>query len=750
MTAYKWIVLAIAFLSYVLPRIAQAQQPNIIFILTDDQRFDALGYAGNELIHTPEMDKLAQTGTYFKQAMASTPICAASRASILSGRYERTHRFTFQTGNVRQEYMDQAYPKLLRDAGYVTGFYGKYGIRYDGEDKLFDQYETYDRNNAFKDRRGYYYKKLGEDTVHLTRYTGQKAIDFIDQADDGKPFCLSLSFSAPHAHDPAKDQYFWQTETDPLLQGTTMPGPDLAEDKYFEAQPDFVRAGFNRLRWTWRYDTPEKYQHSVKGYYRMISGVDLEIGKIREKLAEKGLDKNTVIILMGDNGYFLGERQFAGKWLLYDNSIRVPLIIFDPRTEHQDIDVQVQNVDVPSTILDLAGIEAPSSWQGMSLLPLVQKEKSSLGRDTVLIEHIWEFQHIPPSEGVRTQEWKYFRYVNDKSVEELYHLVKDPKEINNLASDPAYREVLEKMRKSCDGLILKNSDPYSLPPGNLSLEFIREPSLVLLQDSKPEFSWTLAKESVFQSAYQILVASSQAKIDNNIGDVWDSGQVRGGKSTDIEYQGAPLSSGQAYYWKVRIWDEANRLSQYAASQTFQIGEAKTLLTTPNTIQIDRIKPSFFEKRGKGSYFIDFGKAAFANMEISYEAKRPHVLLIRIGEQLEGENLNRHPEGNIRYQEIRLPVKRGQHTYQLPIQADERNTKSIAVQLPDSFPVLLPFRYAEIDQVKGELKQEEITQLAYHSYWEDDQSSFSSSNDILNQVWDLCRYSIKATTFAVIT
>ena len=172
MTAYKWIVLAIAFLSYVLPRIAQAQQPNIIFILTDDQRFDALGYAGNELIHTPEMDKLAQTGTYFKQAMASTPICAASRASILSGRYERTHRFTFQTGNVRQEYMDQAYPKLLRDAGYVTGFYGKYGIRYDGEDKLFDQYETYDRNNAFKDRRGYYYKKLGEDTVHLTRYTG--------------------------------------------------------------------------------------------------------------------------------------------------------------------------------------------------------------------------------------------------------------------------------------------------------------------------------------------------------------------------------------------------------------------------------------------------------------------------------------------------------------------------------------------------------------------------------------------------
>ena len=239
----------------------------------------------------------------------------------------------FKRENVRQAYMDNAYPKLLRDAGYHTGFFGKYGIRYNGEDQLFDEYETYDRNNAYKDQRGYYYKTLNEDTVHLTRYTGQKAIDYIEGANPNQPFCLSLSFSAPHAHDPAEAQYFWQKTTDGQLQDVTMPGPELGEDKYFNEQPEFVRAGFNRLRWTWRYDTPEKYQHSVKGYYRMISGVDLEIKKIREKLAEKGLDKNTVIILMGDNGYFLGERQLAGKWLLYDNSIRVPLIVFDPRAK---------------------------------------------------------------------------------------------------------------------------------------------------------------------------------------------------------------------------------------------------------------------------------------------------------------------------------------------------------------------------------------------------------------------------------
>ena len=724
------------------------ERPNIIFILTDDQRFDALGYAGNSLIHTPEMDKLAGTGTYFKNATVSTPICAASRASILSGLYERTHRFNFQTGNVRQSYMDLTYPKLLREAGYYTGFYGKYGIRYNGEVQLFDVYETYDRNNAFKDRRGYYYKKLGEDTVHLTRYTGQRAIDFIDEADQNKPFCLSLSFSAPHAHDPAEDQYFWQQTTDGLLQGVSVPGPDLGEDKYFNAQPDFVRAGFNRLRWTWRYDTPEKYQHSLKGYYRMISGIDLEIGKIRAKLKEKGLDKNTVIILMGDNGYFLGERQLAGKWLLYDNSIRVPLIIYDPRVEkHQDSEELAQNVDVPSTIVDLAGLEQPSSWQGVSLLPVVKGEKASIDRDTVLIEHIWEFEHIPPSEGIKTKDWKYFRYVNDKSVEELYSLKNDPKEVNNLAKDDEYQQLLQNFRKKCDELITKNSDHFSNPPAQLSVEFIRKPEAVVLKDPYPEFSWIVPKGSVFQSAYQILVASSRDNIVNNIGDVWDSGQIRESQSSGIEYAGNPLKPGTTYYWKVRIWDEINRLSNYSQSQAFQIGEKGASQTTDNIFQVDRIKPLSFIQKDNRTYFIDFGKDAFATMEFEYEAKSNHTLTIRIGEKLKAGQIDREPGGTIRYQAIMLPVTRGKRKYRLPIHPDERNTKSIAVPLPDSFPVLMPFRYAEIENVRGKLEMEDISQLAYYGYWEDDQSRFTSSDDILNQVWDLCKYSIKATTFA---
>lgn len=732
--------------------VSKSNKPNIIFILTDDQRFDAIGYAGNKYVKTPEMDNLAEAGTYFNHAIVTTPICAASRASILTGLHERSHNFNFQTGNIRSEYMENSYPTVLKNNGYYTGFYGKYGVRYDDLDKQFDEYESYDRNHRFKDRRGYYYKTIDKDTVHLTRYTGQKALDFIDNTSKEKPFCLSLSFSAPHAHDSAVDQYFWQETTDNLLSNVTIPQPDLADDKYFDAQPEIVKKGFNWLRWTWRYDTPEKYQHSLKGYYRMISGVDLEITKIRKKLKEKGLEKNTVIIVMGDNGYFLGERKMAGKWLMYDNSIRVPLMIFDPRVnKHQDIDDMVLNIDVPQTIVDLAGVKAPNTWQGKSLMPIVKKEVNTISRDTILIEHIWDFSEIPPSEGVRTEDWKYFRYVNDKSIEELYNLKKDPKEINNLIGKKKYKEVADNLRAKLDELIKKNSNEYRAAPTDLTVELIREPSTeVKIFDLKPEFGWTVPLGSKFQGAYQILVASNKKDIDNNNGNVWDSGRVASTKSTDVEYGGNVLEVGKTYYWKVRIWEQENRLVDYSEAQKFTTGKSDSYITsTENKFITTKVKPKKFEKKGD-LYTIDFGKAAFATMDFIYEAKTSHTLTVRVGEMVnDNGTVNRTPpaKSNIRYQELKVDVKPGQTKYQIKVQTDERNTRpNKAVPLPEGFPSLVPFRYAEIEGFQGELEANDFTQLAFHTYWDEQASSFKSNNTILDQVWDLCKYSIKATTF----
>jgi len=435
------------------------EQPNIIFILTDDQRFDSLGYAGNDIIQTPQMDKLAHEGVYFRNALVTTPICSASRASIFSGVYERAHRYTFGPDPLRPEFVEDSYPELLQKAGYYSGFIGKFGVRMPEPEAMFDEFE-YLWVDDDPDDPGYYQqeKKLNGEAVHLTRYAGQKALEFIEAAPRDKPFALSLSFNAPHAHDESEQQYFWQEEVGHLYQSMTMPEPALADDEYFDRLPEAVRKGFNRERWTWRFDTPEKYQHSVKGYYRMLAGIDLEIAKIRDKLAEEGLDDNTVIIFMGDNGYFLGERQLAGKWLMYDRSIRVPLIIYDPRVkEHRDIDDMALNIDVTATIVDLAGIDIPAGYHGQSLVPVVTGDVETLSRDAVLIEHLWEFPNIPPSEGVRTDEWKYLRYIDDPSIEELYDLRKDPGEMNNLANATDHQETKAELRAKLEQLAVRYS-----------------------------------------------------------------------------------------------------------------------------------------------------------------------------------------------------------------------------------------------------------------------------------------------------
>ncbi len=442
------------------PKGGESDKPNIIFLLTDDQRWDALGYAGNKDIHTPTMDKLAKEGVYFKNAFVTTPISSASRASILTGLYERTHGFTFETGNIPKEYMDLSYPVILRDNGYKTGFYGKFGVFYKNPESLFDEAEIYDRDA----QKGYYYKTIDKDTVHLTPYTGHVARKFIEESSTDTPFCLSISFSAPHAHDSDPIQYFWGDEADKLYNEITISDPKLGEDEYFMALPPEVRAGFNRTRWKWRYDTPEKYQHSVKGYYRMISEVDSEIEKIMETLEKKGIADNTVIIFMGDNGYFLGERQLAGKWLMYENSLRVPLIIFDPRhQEHRDVTDAVLNIDIASTILDFASVAAPEIYQGKSLKGYTTSEHVLPKREAVLFEHLWKKDEIPSSEAVRTDKWKYFRYRFIDAPEELYDLENDPLEIKNLAANPAYKNVLINLRKECDALIQKYRDDRIIP-----------------------------------------------------------------------------------------------------------------------------------------------------------------------------------------------------------------------------------------------------------------------------------------------
>ena len=283
-------------------------------------------------------------------------------------------------------------------------------------------------------------------------------------------------------------------------------------------------------------------------------------------------------------------------------------------------------------------------------------------------------------------------------------------------------------------------------PSGLSVETIRDPGFTTIIDSTPEFAWIVPQNAIAQKAFQILVSSDKTKIENHTGDVWDSGKVQGNNSVNVEYGGKPLSPDKSYFWKVRIWDAENKTSEYSEVQQFRTGNFGKKQTSHNWFQIERIKPVELKKLTDGTYFADFGKDAFATFEIDYKTEKSETLKIRLGEKLLESRIDRNPGGTIRFSEIKLQVEPGKTKYQLQLVPDQRNTGPAAVALPDSFPVLTPFRYAEIE-CNSDLKAEDVRQVAYFNYFDNNSSSFFSSDTILNQIWEMCKYSQRATSFA---
>jgi len=430
--------------------VGQSEAPNIIVVVTDDQRWDTMGAMGNTVIQTPNLDQLASEATLFENAFVTTPICAASRASIITGLYERGHNFTFRTPPLAKELIAKSYPKLLKDAGYKIGFFGKFGMQFEDsyEKELFDGFSNSPTNGYFRLRGPGW-----SEHVHLTDLTTDEAIEFIDSLDGNAPFCVSLSYNAPHADDTNPAQYVWPHRNDTLYDQVTLPKIPLTEQRYYDALPEILKDSLylGNIRYKWRFDNPEKAEHMIKGYYRMITTIDQNIGRLRKFLKEKGLAQNTIIIFIGDNGYFLGERKQSGKWLLYENSLRVPFMVYDPNAKASRKKEMALNIDISPTVLDYAGIEMPKGVHGKSLRSLVTG-KGILERKEFLCEHLYEIPYIPKIEGIRTERYKYFRYIGT-DIEELYDLQQDPLEINNLKSNQDYDHVLKRLRTRTDELI---------------------------------------------------------------------------------------------------------------------------------------------------------------------------------------------------------------------------------------------------------------------------------------------------------
>ena len=436
--------------------------PNILFLQTDNQRWDALGCSGNPIIQTPHIDRLAALGAYFPNAFATTPICAASRASLLTGLYRRRHDFDFHQPPLRTEFTDISYPTLLRQAGYYTGLIGKFGIESNGRQMvekgeevipgMFDHFDDFEHWTE----EGYWISQEDGSHKHLTDITGDKVLDFLRACPDDRPFCLSVSFNAPHAQDKDPQHYYPPAEEAHLYREETIPEPATSDPAFFEALPPFLQQTESRERWHTRWDTAENYQRTVKGYWGMISGVDRTVGRFVEELERLGLAGNTVIIFTSDHGFLIGERGYSDCWLLYENSLRVPLVICDPRVDASArgviVDHMALNIDLSPTMLELAGIDVPERVQGRSLLPLLRGE-NPVWREDFFCEHLFNTPTvvIPRSEGVRSQKWKYIRYVDEDPVyEELFDLEKDHDEAENLSENPVFAGKLSRMRSRCD------------------------------------------------------------------------------------------------------------------------------------------------------------------------------------------------------------------------------------------------------------------------------------------------------------
>lgn len=409
---------------------------NVVLIVLDDMRWDALGAAGNPIVRTPHLDRLAGEGVRFAQARVTTAICMVSRASILTGQYMSRHGVTTFGTALAPDAFAQSAPGVLRRAGYWTGHVGKYGI---GRPRAGD----FDVLRAYE---GVHWITREDGTrVHVTEQNTHDALDFLRARPPDRPFLLMLSFFAPHAEDRAPEQYLPQPWSAASYAGVTVPPPLRGEARYFEALPPFLSHDGNegRVRFRKRFDTDARYQDYMTRYYRLVTEVDAGIGRVMAELQAQGVHERTLIVVVGDNGYFQADRGLADKWYPYDEAIRVPLVIRDPRLpagrRGMTRDEYVLNIDVAPTIVAAAGQRVPAVMQGEDVAPLYLQASPPQWRDGFFYEHpvVLGRDRIPASQAVVRADWKYVEWP-DFDHRQLFDLAADPGELRNLAGVSAH------------------------------------------------------------------------------------------------------------------------------------------------------------------------------------------------------------------------------------------------------------------------------------------------------------------------
>lgn len=429
-------------------RAARARRPNIILIVTDDQRHDAFsasGYGGMlSFLKTPNMDRLAREGTHFRNAFVTFSLCSPSRASILTGQYVHTHGVNaLEMGFPHPTHI---FPEMLKQAGYDTGFVGKWHIGRQSDTPN----PAYNYWAAFRSQGAYFDPLLNVNGTrtptrgYVTDVLTDRALEFLGRKRD-RPFFLHFGHKAPH--DPVRPPKHLES----LFAGVSVPYPESFHERQ-DDKPSWYLNFHDHDAFHYMFHPHEKFEKYVKDYCRTLVSVDDSLGRVLKALDESGEADNTVILYMADNGHFMAEHQFFSKMIMYEESIRVPLIIRDPRNRPRNVkrDEFALNVDIAPTILDIAGLRVPREMEGRSLRPIVEGKKVRDWRKSFLYEYEDASNlGLPQFDGVRTADgWQYARYPD---WEQLYYIPDDPHQLQNLAQDPKYaakkRELIKDLRR---------------------------------------------------------------------------------------------------------------------------------------------------------------------------------------------------------------------------------------------------------------------------------------------------------------
>jgi arylsulfatase A-like enzyme len=448
----------------------QARYPNIIFIMSDDHASHAISAYGSKINETPNIDRLAEQGIRFDNCFCTNSICAPSRAVILTGKY--SHLNGVKGNKTEFNGSQQTLPKLLQQAGYQTAIVGKWHLK--SPPTGFHYSNVLPGQGAYHDPVMIENGISSKQTGYVTDIITDRALTWLKKQESStSPFFLMLHHKAPHGNWESDEKHMkmytddialpdtfdddYKTRTATIKNNTLHVGPEQW-DRHFKAR---LKRGDIPKGLTKQQQRQWVYQKYMKSYLRCVASVDNNVGRVLDYLDRSGLRENTIVVYTSDQGFFLGDHGLYDKRFMYEESLRMPLIMSYPQSikPSSTSEAMVLNLDFASTLLDYANAPIPKDVQGQSFKAIANGNGPKQWRSAMFYKFYEKAYEIGPHEGVRTKRYKLIHFLEENKGWELYDLDKDPNELNNIYEAPENKKLVAELKATLTSLKIK----YKIP-----------------------------------------------------------------------------------------------------------------------------------------------------------------------------------------------------------------------------------------------------------------------------------------------